>query len=53
MGAEEAGNGLTLEGLAQQLDTQTHKLETLERENSELRSKVATLEASEMPQAMR
>jgi hypothetical protein len=49
MGAEEAGNGLTLEGLAHRLDTQTHKLETLERENSELRSKVATLEASQMP----
>jgi hypothetical protein len=39
-------NGLTLQSLAQ-------RLETLERENSELRSKVATLEGSEMPQAMR
>ena len=33
------GNGLTLEGLAQ-------RLEALERENTELRSKVATLEGS-------
>ena len=37
MGAEN--NGLTLEGLAQ-------RLETLERENAELRSKVAALEGS-------
>ena len=37
MGAEN--NGLTLEGLAQ-------RLETLERENTELRSKVAALEGS-------
>jgi hypothetical protein len=41
MGAEE-GNGLTLEGLAL-------RLVTLERENSELRSKVVTLEGSQMP----
>jgi hypothetical protein len=44
MGAEE-GNGLTLEGLAL-------RLVTLERENSELRSKVVTLEGSQIPQAM-
>jgi hypothetical protein len=43
MSAEEGnGNGLSLEGLAQ-------RLETLELENSELRSKVATLEGSQMP----
>ena len=42
MGAQEEGNGLSLEGLAQ-------RLETLELENSELRSKVATLEGSQMP----
>ncbi len=37
MGTQD--NGLTLEGLAQ-------RLEALERENAELRSKVATLEGS-------
>jgi hypothetical protein len=37
MGAED--NGLSLEGLA-------HRLETLERENAQLRHKVATLEGS-------
>jgi hypothetical protein len=49
MGAQEEGNGLSLESLAQRLETQTHRLETLELENSELRSKVATLEGSQMP----
>ena len=39
MRAEEV-NGLTLEGLA-------HRLETLERENAELRQKVATLEGAD------
>jgi hypothetical protein len=45
MGAED--NGLTLEALAHKLETQTQRLEALERENTELRSKVATLEGSE------
>ncbi len=51
------GSGLTLEALAQKLETlqrenaerleaQTNRLETLEQENTELRSKVATLEGS-------
>jgi hypothetical protein len=43
MGAE--GNGLSLEGLAQ-------RLETLERENAELRSKVVTLEGSDPGRAV-
>jgi hypothetical protein len=38
--SEQEGNGLSLEGLA-------HRLEALERENTELRSKVATLEGSD------
>ncbi len=45
MGTQDTG--LTLEGLAHKLERQTHRLETLERENTELRSKVATLESSE------
>jgi hypothetical protein len=44
--AEREDNALTLEGLAQKLHTQTLRLETLERENAELRHKVATLESS-------
>ncbi len=47
------GNGLSLEGLAKILETQTQRLETLERENermhsvnAELQHKVATLEGS-------
>jgi hypothetical protein len=50
------GNGLTLEGLAQKLATQTQRLETLERDNEKMRSendalqsKLATLEGSQMP----
>ncbi len=39
-------NGLTLQGLAHKLETQAQKLEALERENAELRTKVATLEGS-------
>jgi hypothetical protein len=42
MGAED--KGLSLEGLAHRLEAQTQRLEVLERENAELRSKVATLE---------
>ncbi len=45
----QQGNGLTLEALAKILETQTQRLETLERENTELRSKVATLGASGTP----
>ncbi len=44
MGAEN--NALTLEGLAKLLETQTRRLEVLECENTELRSKVAALEGS-------
>ena len=44
--AEQKDNALTLEGLAQKLNAQTLRLEALERENAELRSKVATLEDS-------
>ena len=43
---EQKDNALTLEGLAQKLNAQTLRLEALERENAELRSKVATLEDS-------
>lgn len=43
----EQSGGPTLEGLAQRLETQVQRLETLERENTELRSKIATLEGSE------
>jgi hypothetical protein len=45
--SEHEGNRLTLEGLAQKLETQAQRLKTLERENAELRHKVATLEGSE------
>src|SRR5919107_318484 len=38
---------LTLEGLANILEAQTHKLEALERENAELRGKMAALEGSD------
>ncbi len=45
MGTEDSG--LTLQALAHKMETQTQRLEALERENTELRSKVATLEGSE------
>jgi len=47
MDAEEA-NELTLQGLAQRLETQARRLEVLECENAELQHKVATLEDSGM-----
>ena len=43
---EQKDNAQTLEGLAQKLNAQTLRLEALERENAELRSKVAALEGS-------
>ncbi len=42
-------NGLTLESLAKRLETQGQRLEALERENADLRSKVTTLEGSGTP----
>jgi hypothetical protein len=45
MGGED--NGLTLEGLAQKLQTQAQRLEALERENAELRHEVAALRGSQ------
>ncbi len=39
-------NGLTLEGLAKNLETQAQRLQTLERENAELRHEVTALRAS-------
>src|SRR5215217_4970941 len=45
MGQEE-DNELTLEGLAQKLETQAQRLESLERENAELRDEVSTLRSS-------
>jgi hypothetical protein len=47
MGAQD--NELTLEGLAQKLETQAHRLEALEQENADLRSKVTTPEGSGTP----
>jgi len=44
MGTDD--DGLTLQGLARKLETQAQKLEAVERENTELRHKVATLEGS-------
>ena len=42
----EGREGLSLDGLAERMEAQTRRLEALERENAELRSKVATLEGS-------
>jgi hypothetical protein len=50
--AEQEDDALTLEGLAQKLNTQTLRLEALERENAELRSKVATLQGSDTGRAV-
>jgi hypothetical protein len=41
------GSELSLQGLAQRIETQAHRLERMERENAELRHKVATLESSQ------
>ena len=46
MGAEDNGLTLQVQGLAQRLEALTEKLGGLERENTELRSKVDTLEGS-------
>jgi hypothetical protein len=49
MGAQEEGNGLTLEGLALRLETLERENERMRSENDALQSKVATLEGSQMP----
>jgi hypothetical protein len=43
----EGREGLSLKGLAERLEAQTRRLEALERENAELRGKVAALESPE------